>query len=146
MIDELVEELLPELLPDVILDIAKLIGYRVALQLVQAMGGFDFAVPIAATGGRYYQLLLDAVGDIAAKLLIQEYGGERLYIPRCHAAFTQLRNQEFRAAVVAAVVAGEVQRTAIRRYAPQFGFTERWAYTVLREENQRHNRQMSLFY
>lgn len=145
MIDELVEELLPELLPDVVLNISELIGYRLALQLVQALGGIDFAVPTSVSGGRYSQLLINAIGAAAAHTLIKAFGGERLYIPRCQAAFIQLRNQEFRAAVVAAVVAGEVQKSAIHRYAPQFGFTERWAYTVLREENLRHNRQMSLF-
>lgn len=144
-IDALVAELLPELLPDVVIDIAALVGYKTALKLVQALGGIDFAMPSGETGGHASMLLTNAVGVDAAKLLIKAYGGERVYIPRCQSAFTQMRNQEFRRSVMAMVANGETQKAAIRLYAPQYGFTERWAYTVLSEESKRADPQLSLF-
>ena len=144
-IEALVNELLPELLPEVVLDIAELVGYKTALQLVQALGGIDFAMPTGDADSYREQQLINAVGVEAAELIIKRYGGERLYIPRCQAAFIQLRNQEFRQAVMMAVANGETQTTAIHRYAPQYGFTERWAYTVLAEENKRADTQLSLF-
>ena len=145
MIDALVNELLPELLPEVVTDISELIGYSNALKLVKALGGIDFAMPTGDTTGRYQDMLITAVGDDAANKLMKRYGGERLYIPNCHSAFTQLRNQEFRNEVTKAVANGELQIAAIHRLGPMYGFCERWAYTVLSKENKRHDKQLSLF-
>lgn len=145
MIDALVTELLPELLPEIVVNISDLIGYRAALKLVQALGGIDFAMPTGEMDSNREQTLVDAIGCDAAKALMQAYGGERLYIPRCHAAFVQLRYREFCQDVTRAVVNGETQTAAIHRYAPQYGFTERWAYTLLREESKRLDRQLMLF-
>ena len=144
-IDALVAELLPELLPEVIVDIAALVGYKNALKLVQALGGIDFAMPTGDMDSKREQQLVNAVGEEAAAKLIKRYGGERLYIPRCHAAFIQLRNQEFRHAISMAVASGQTQTAAIHIYAPQYGFTERWAYNVLSEENTRADNQFNLF-
>lgn len=144
-IDALVNELLPELLPDIVVDISNLIGYKTTLLLVQELGGNDFAMPTGDMGSASEQRLINAVGVDAAKQLIQAYGGDRIYIPRCQAAFNQLRYQEFRIDIVKAVANGEMQKTAIQRLAPKYGFTERWAYTVLAEETKRSDAQMSLF-
>ena len=145
MIDALVTELLPELLPEVIINISELIGYPTTLKLVQALGGIDFAMPLSDRTGHYQQMLVNAVGAEAASKLMKHYGGERIYIPNCHSAFAQLRNQEFRDEVMAAVARGELQKAAIQRLGPKYGFCERWAYTVLRKENKRHDQQLSLF-
>lgn len=144
-IDALVNELLPELLPDIINDISNLIGYKTALKLVQAFGGVDFAMPVGATDSIALDKLVAVIGADAAKQLTQVYGGDDVYIPRCHAALIQLRNQEFCRSVMAMVANGETQTAAIHLYAPQYGFTERWAYTVLSEESKRADTQLSLF-
>ena len=144
-IEALVNELLPELLPDIVVDISNLIGYKTTLLLVQELGGIDFAMPTGDMGSASELRLIKAVGTEAPKVLIQAYGGERIYIPRCQAAFNQLRYQEFRIDIGKAVASGEMQKSAIQRLAPQYGFTERWAYTVLSEENKRADAQLSLF-
>ncbi|MGP4950732.1 Mor transcription activator family protein [Psychrobacter sp. T6-1] len=143
-IDALVEELKPELLPDVVVDISNLIGYKATIKLVQAVGGLDFAVPMGDKRCPARTLLTNAVGKHATDILINCYGGERVYIPRCHAAFNQLRYSEFRRDVAKMVAGGAYQKTAIHHYAPLYGFTERWAYTVLAEET-RSDAQMRLF-
>ena len=144
-IDDLVAELSPELLPDVVTDIVTLIGYPKTLKLLQVLGGLEFAMPTGDKVGPSATLLANAIGIDEAKLLMQAYGGERLYIPRCVTAFIQLNNQQFCRDVQKMVDSGEKQKTAIHRYAPQYGFSERWAYTVLREENKRADVQLSLF-
>lgn len=144
-IDAIVNELLPELLPEVIVDISKLIGYKNTLKLVQALGGIDFAVPTGDMCSNAEGLLVNAIGENATIILMQRYGGERIYIPRCYAAFNQLRYRDFHRQIMQAVASGELQKTAIQRLAPQYGFTERWAYTVLSYENKRTDTQMRLF-
>ena len=144
-IDALVAELSPELLPDVVTDIVSIIGYPKTLQLLQALGGLDFAMPTGEKTGPSATLLTNAVGSDAAKLLMQAFGGERLYIPRCISAFVQLNNQSFCRDVRRMVEGGQTQKAAIHLYAPQYGFSERWAYTVLREESKRADVQLSLF-
>lgn len=144
-VDALVTELLPELLPDAIVDISNLIGYKNTLKLVQVLGGIDFAVPTGEMGSDSERLLITAIGEDAALILIQAYGGERIYIPRCYAAFNQLRYRDFHRQIGQAVASGELQKSAIQRLAPQYGFTERWAYTVLSNENKRLDTQIRLF-
>ncbi len=144
-IDALVNELLPELLPDIVNAISVLIGYRSALKLIQAIGGIDLVVPTGELRSGTAVLLINAVGDDDALTLMKAYGGERLYIPRCHAAMTQLRNQEFCKHIAMMVANGDTQTAAIHLYAPQYGFTERWAYVVLRAESRRTDTQLSLF-
>lgn len=144
-IDALVNELLPELLPDIVNNISALIGYRSALKLIQAIGGIDLVVPTGELKSGTAALLISAVGESDALKLMETYGGERMYIPRCHAAMIQLRNQEFCQQVAKMVAAGDTQKAAIHLYAPQYGFTERWAYVVLRAENKRADTQLSLF-
>lgn len=144
-IDALVNELLPELLPDIVNHISALIGYRSALKLIQAIGGIDLVVPTGELNSSTAVLLINAVGDDDALTLMQAYGGERLYIPRCHAAMTQLRNKSFCQSVASAVTSGTTQTAAIHQYAPQYGFTERWAYVVLSAESRRADPQLNLF-
>ena len=144
-IDALVNELLPELLPDIVNAISVLIGYRSALKLIQAIGGINLLMPTGELHSSTAALLINAVGDDDALTLMKAYGGERLYIPRCHAAMTQLRNQEFCKHVAMMVANGDTQTAAIHLYAPQYGFTERWAYVVLRAESNRADTQLSLF-
>ena len=144
-IDALANELSPDLLPDIVVDISQMIGYGAALKLVQALGGIDFAMPKGELDSHALKQLVSAVGVDAARTLMKVYGGAYLYIPRCHAALTQLRNQEFRKKVVAMVASGSTQTAAMHFYMQQYGFSERWAYVVMREETKRADTQMSLF-
>lgn len=144
-IDALVNELLPELLPDIVNAISVLIGYRSALKLIQAIGGINLLMPTGELHSSTAALLINAVGKNDALMLMKAYGGERMYIPRCHAAMTQLRNQEFCKKVAVMVEKGDTQTAAIHLYAPQYGFTERWAYVVLRAESNRADTQLTLF-
>ncbi len=142
MLEALVDELLPELLPESVVSISESIGYPATLRLISNFGGFHFAIPLGEKPSRYHQMLIDAIGDDATQNLISRFGGERLYIPKCHAAFTQIRNRQFRAEVMAAERGTGVR--PIQEIAKKYGFAERWAYKVLKEENERAE-QLDLF-
>jgi hypothetical protein len=135
MIDALVDELKPELLPEIIVNISDLIGYKAALKLINAFGGIRFEIPQGVQASRYFDALVVAIGADATEKLTRTYGGDMVYIPCCHIAFIKLRNVEFKQEVTLAVARGEVQTAVIHRLAPQYGFTERWAYKVLAAES-----------
>lgn len=133
-IDAAVAEFLPRLLPDVVVEIAELIGYPKTLKLIHALGGLDFYMP-KSFDNRHADLLAQTLGD-DAQVLIERFGGERIYIPRCQAAFIQIRNWEFAREVAWRTANGDSQQAAIQHLAPQYGFSERWAYKILSETQQ----------
>lgn len=139
-IDAAVAEFLPELLPDVVVEIAELIGYPKTLKLIRALGGLDFYMP-KSFDNRYADLLTEMLGD-KAWVLMQRFGGERIYIPRCHAAFIQIRNWEFAREVDWQISQGYGRQAVIQKLAIKYGFSERWAYKILAE---RQERQFGLF-
>ena len=143
-IDDLVNEMTPEQLPDVITDIAELIGCDKTVKLLQRLGGIDFAMPRGSQDSQRAKLLIDILGKDAADQLMQRFGGARLYIPRCHTACLWLRNQEFVNKIELAVASGSTQTAAIQKYAPQYGFTERWAYQIL-SNAKKYDNQPDLF-
>lgn len=134
-LEALVHELLPDLLPDVVVEIAELIGYPKTLKLIHALGGLDFYMP-KSFDNHHADLLAQTLGD-DAQVLIERFGGERIYIPRCQAAFIQIRNWEFTREVAWRTANGDSQQAAIQHLAPQYGFSERWAYKILAENEQR---------
>lgn len=139
-IDAAVAGFLPELLPDVVVEIAELIGYPKTLKLIRALGGLDFYMP-KCFDNRYADLLVETLGE-EAEMLMQRFGGERIYIPRCHAAFVQIRNWEFVREVDWRISQGYGRQAVIQQLAVKYGFSERWAYKILAE---RQERQFGLF-
>ncbi len=85
-------------------------------------------------------VLVNALGQETAQVLMQIYGGSRLYIPRCQLAMTELRNQAFFAEIERDISRGSSQTAAIQHHAPRFGFTERWAYELLSKKRQDHRK------
>lgn len=133
-----------ELLPEFVLECAELIGMAATQQLIKAIGGVDFNFPKGKEESQSKHILVDAVGADAAETLMQIYGGDKIYVQRCDAAFRQLRNMKFLHAIDVAVDGGMTQTAAIKKYAPKFDFTERWAYKVLQQQHRNDAAQMSL--
>lgn len=127
---------LENFLPAVMIEIAQLIGYDQAYLLVKAIGGTDFAIPRGCEDSMRARQLIAAIGQEDARILMEIYGGSRLYIPRCHLALTELRNQAFFAAIEQDMALGSSQSAAIQAQAPRFGFSERWAYQLLNKKRQ----------
>lgn len=137
----LINEDLQALLPAIVLEIAELIGLPNALILCEKLGGLDFDVPVHEKA-RHADLLVGLVGKTATIAMIERFAGERIYIPRCHDYMIAIRNQSFIDAVHGMMEKGVKQKQAIQQLAPQFGFTERWAYEIL---NRQRTTQMDLF-
>lgn len=126
----LINEDLQALLPAIVIEIAELIGLPNALTLCEKLGGLDFDVPVHETA-RHAEWLVSLVGKTATIAMIERFAGERIYIPRCHDYMIAIRNQSFIDAVHGMMEKGVKQKQAIQQLAPQFGFTERWAYEIL---------------
>ncbi len=132
-IANLANELSLELLPTIIVEIANLVGMSKTMQLVQAFGGTDLTMPIGVENSMTEQALISAVGEETAQLLMENYGGDRLYIPRCEVALRDLRNNRLMAELKQAVMNGMSQTKAIRRLAIQYELSERRIYELLKE-------------
>lgn len=126
-------ELSLELLPDSIFEIANLIGIAKAMQLVQAFGGTELRVPVGMENSMTEQALIHAVGDETAQLLMEVYGGDRLYIPRCEVALKDWRDNRLIGEIRHAVMNGMSQTRAIRQLAIQYELSERRIYELLKE-------------
>lgn len=126
----LINEDLQALLPAIVIEIAELIGLPNALILCEKIGGLDFDMTAQETS-RYANLLVSLIGKTATMAMIERFAGERIYIPRCHDYMIAIRNQSFIDAVHGMMEKGVKQKHAIQQLAPQYGFTERWAYEIL---------------
>lgn len=143
-INQLEQEMALELMPDVVADISELIGYPKTCRLIESFGGLDFRMP-KSSNGQWAETLIEVLGNDDAQRLMNVYGGTRLYIPRCNALMIYLRNHDFVSKVEQAVADGSSQTLAIQKYALQYGFSERWAYEVLKATRCELHNQMGLF-
>ncbi len=130
---DLATELSHDLLPDIIVEIANLVGMSKTMQLVQAFGGTNLPMPIGVENSMTEQALISAVGEETAELLMESYGGDRLYIPRCEVALRDWRNNRLIAELKQAVMNGISQTRAIRQLAIQYELSERRIYELLKE-------------
>lgn len=79
----------PESLPPIIAQIAALIGIEATELIIKThAGGPPLYVPIRVTGHG----LTELIGEEAARLLAQEYGGQTFRIPKCATAMRETRN------------------------------------------------------
>lgn len=146
------EDELMAMLPDVVVQFVRLIGLKQTLLLVEKLGGVDFYMPNGSQTGSYReQRLIDTVGEQASHALLRYFAGERLYIPRCDKLLRQARNRKFCDYVGQAVQAGMTKTQAVQGFAYEFGFSERYAYEVLKnagmlnDKPEQQTNQLSLF-
>lgn len=79
----------PESLPPIIAQIAALIGIEATELIIKThAGGPPLYVPIRVTGHG----LTELIGEEAARLLAQDYGGQTIRIPNCSNALRETRN------------------------------------------------------
>ncbi|EBC4877349.1 hypothetical protein C2W27_14475 [Salmonella enterica] len=130
-LDEL--EAVAELLPPVVIELVDLIGYRHVAALIERLGGISFPVSqnVRMVGNRRADVLADVLPPDAAKLVVQRFGGDTLYIPRCDAALRELRNRRFIADYRARLEAGESGRFALMELCPLYGFSDRFGQQII---------------
>ncbi|MEQ9889043.1 Mor transcription activator family protein [Pectobacterium zantedeschiae] len=136
------------LLPDVVLQIADLIGFPATARLLEKFGGTTFPIGkgLRALGAHRAELLRETVGVDNAALLVKKFGGEVLYLPRCDRALRELRNQRFLSEFAALRESGTSGNMAMMQLCPVYGFSDRFAWELVREsKNAVTHSQKSLF-
>ncbi|MEQ9860610.1 hypothetical protein OI450_14330 [Pectobacterium cacticida] len=123
------------LLPDVVLQIADLIGFPATAQLLEKFGGTTFPIGkgLRALGAHRAELLRDTVGEDNALLLVKNFGGEVLYLPRCDRALRELRNQRFLTEFAELRNGGTSSLMVMTQLCPKYGFSDRFAWKLVRE-------------
>ncbi|QHP82374.1 hypothetical protein EO763_22185 [Pectobacterium odoriferum] len=136
------------LLPEVVLQVADLIGFPATARLLEKFGGTTFPIGkgLRALGAHRAELLRETVGVDNAALLVKKFGGEVLYLPRCDRALRELRNQRFLSEFAALRESGTSGNMAMTQLCPLYGFSDRFAWELVREsKNVVTHSQQSLF-
>ncbi len=144
--DEL--EQVKSLLPETVLRIAELIGYPATAELLKTLGGSTFPVGkgIRALGVHRVRLLQSAIGEENTRILMKNFGGEVLYLPRCDSALRQLRNLAFIHEFGLLRNRGVSSLLAMTELCPKYGFSDRFAWGLLaQQKNNGISTQDSLF-
>lgn len=79
-------------LPPTTQTIVSLIGHGLAMALTCELGGRDFRFPVGKKSDNW-ETLVELVGQVAAGKLIEQFGGDEVYIPMCQAALKDDRNR-----------------------------------------------------
>ncbi|MFJ5428557.1 Mor transcription activator family protein [Pectobacterium actinidiae] len=136
------------LLPEVVLQIADLIGFPATARLLDKFGGTTFPIGkgLRALGARRAELLRETIGSDNAAQLVNVFGGSTLYLPRCDRALRELRNQRFLSEFAALRESGTSGVMAMTQLCPAYGFSDRFAWELVREsKNAVTHSQQSLF-
>lgn len=134
-------------LPDTVADIARVIGTKAALALVENYGGSSIYAPLGVnkTGRAALERLVPIIGEDAAKALSRYTHGERIYIPRCDAAMRRLRNLKMCECFEEAVRAGSSGNAIVQTLARDYQLSDRQVWKILKQTAPAESPQASLF-
>jgi len=141
-------EQVKDLLPESVQHIAQLIGFPATGKLIDRFGGVVFPVGKGLRGAGHVriELLQEVLTPEQVMLIIQHFGGERLYIPRCQEAWRAWRNRCFLADLDQLCDAGESITMALTRICPKYGIASTRAWELLKaRSNDVDPQQKSLF-
>ncbi|EPY3064535.1 Mor transcription activator family protein [Shigella sonnei] len=141
-------EQVKNLLPESVQQIADLIGYPATARLLDVLGGTTFPVGkgLRAMGAARAALLKQTVGEDNARLLVKNFGGEALYLPRCDRALRELRNRAFLNEFHQLRDDGVSSLMVMTQLCPKYGFSDRFAWGLLsKHKNFSNNNQHCLF-
>lgn len=133
-------EQVQELLPEIVTELVNLIGWHSTHKLIERLGGCSFIVSKENTrsDSRRADVLKKFLSDNDVKAIQKQYGGETIYIPRCHAALRQLRNLSFVAEYNSLIDGGESQRFVLMALCPKYGISDRWAQRIIADSGDAH--------
>lgn len=124
-----------DLLPASIVELIDIIGPDAAETIVKERGGVSLSIPVKAQPTHW---LSAAIGADAFQTLVHHYQGEEIWIPRCQAAFQQLRKQQ--------IIDGKANGKTTVELALQHKVTDRYVRSVLAEaRNAEPDAQIDLF-
>ena len=85
-------------LPQSAIDLITLIGLTAAVRLIESLPGIKFPVPKGEDnnpeGAARFAMLVDVVGEPAARVLLKHFGGTDMYVPSCKKAMQRVRDRQ----------------------------------------------------
>ena len=122
-------QILEQDLPPVGTELARVVGLKAALRLIDTWGGTYIDVPQRpSTRHRRFALLTELIGARAAQVLVAHYGGDRLRLPKASAAESAARAR----ALIAEYDAG----ATVRDLALRWDMSERHVRRTLNRERE----------
>lgn len=121
------------LLPESIHDMVGIIGLSATMQIVEMLGGISVRFP--AKGGQLHpeiECYREVLGDDILDTLGEYFRGEIVYIARCDAALSYIRNQRFVDEVATLTEDGLSTTAAIMRLCPKYKISDRYAWEILK--------------
>lgn len=127
-------------LPQTAQRLVQLVGWEKTFALLRALGGVSFPVPMGAnnnpSGAKRFATLAEIVGEVGAATIVEEYGGDVLYIPNIK---TALRRAWARAVVDFYSAGATLEETALA-----FGLTSRRVSYICKEDVSGHGEQFEI--
>ncbi|MCX9038839.1 hypothetical protein NLN82_22710 [Citrobacter portucalensis] len=129
-------EQVKSLLPETVLDIAELIGFPATIELVRVFGGTTLPLGkgIRSLGAYAAKRLRETIGEEKTVILTKACDGEILYLPRCNSALRELRNRAFIREFHARYAEGISTPQLMIDLCPKYGFSDRFAWKILKAE------------
>ena len=141
-------EQVKSLLPETVIRISELIGFPATGELLKVLGGTTFPIGkgLRSLGASRAKLLAETIGEDNARILVKNFGGEVLYLPRCDRALRELRNREFIQEFETKRDSGISSLRVMTELCPKYGFSDRFAWELLaQQKNRLGSQQESLF-
>jgi len=107
------------------------IGQEAALKAARILGGSTFRVPARARG-KSWLLLAEALGETAARAMVENYSGEQVYIARNAREEQRLNHAE----VIRRLEAGETVAEVARSFNYQARYSDRWIRKIHEKSRQ----------
>lgn len=123
----------PDLLPETALHIAAVIGNEAAEKLINAIGGARFKMGKGRLKTERLAMLTEALGEQTALDLLEVFGGEEIYIPRCDNAVKEVRNRNLLHDWQESLDSGKSKSMTCSKLAVKYRISDRTIYTIVKE-------------
>lgn len=123
------------LLPPTALELCTLVGFKTAFRIMQDFGGQRLLLSknVRKDGKQLFNRLAEQVGLSAAEKLTHAFGAFRCFsVPKCKKAVAELKHRKVRMRFDE-ICLHTPYNAAINQIACEFGLTERWVTTVLKQ-------------
>ncbi|KDB09495.1 Mor transcription activator domain protein [Burkholderia sp. lig30] len=122
------------LLPRTAKRIVAVIGLPAFIMLIMRIPGVVFPVPKRGNreGEARYEELAEHIGPDAASEMCRHFGGERIPIPTCSAAWRELRDRQLRAEFDKLTRESSALH-AVSKIAIKHGITDRMVWSILKK-------------
>ncbi len=132
---------LQALLPASVRDMAQRIGLPATLVVVNRLGGIPWLIAEGrgSRGRARRAALAKLVGNDIEEQLHTHYRGEEIYLPRCHLALLQVRNNEIILHFEQGLRDGRSARSLLVELARKYELSSRWVWEIVNQPSSDHS-------